>query len=1023
MKKNKLNQKIVAVLLVFSVVVWLGSPVLVFAEELPPEEPNGQESPPEVDQPPTEGTGDNTGGEEGSGEEGSTEESGSEQGPTEEDQTNNEESDSSEGSEEGSNDEGQSSEEEQESSNEENSGEETSGQESTDETNTGNQDTGANEEGSDEESNTEEETGDETSNEGEEGLDEGDANTEGETESQSNPGEEGTEADGAQGGEGGEGGEGEQGGEGEPGANSGDNSLPSDGEDGENTEDGEDGEDGDNNEGDEEGGDAVIVTGDAQASVNVINVVNTNIIGSYGMFLLLNIFSQMFGDIDLRLFNFEPGPDCPEVCSNIENLNITNNNTGTITNDVEAEANTGNNSASGNAGDATILTGDAEAGANIVNLLNTNIVGSNYLVLTLNNFEDWSGDLVLPGKLFFEALMGSPLSSGEEDGISDQELETGDQGQEEADAEDSEGEELDEEEGADTQSGGGNVGSDVDVENNNDATVGNDVGSSADTGQNEANDNDGGSTIVTGDADASTNIVNQVNTNLFGGSQLYILIKVHGDWAGDIFSLPGGASWSNGPEGISIFGLGPWTGGGVGIAQDVDIENNNDGTVENNINVSANTGNNEASGNDGEAFIGTGDAEAAANVVNIVNTNIIGQNWLFALINIFGDWEGDIAFGRPDLWIGGTANVNPASPGGAVEYQMTIYNAGDTDATGVRLSSIFDKFNLRLKDAGDASAAADTEDNNELNWDLGTIPMGESVTISYTADIESDLPYGSTLIENTATVTSYEDDENDIDNTESLAFEVFNSNTAAPGGPGHYTVVEKPQLELYKWSSATGPVRHGEIVDFEITLENTGRAPAYEVETTDWILDSEDNIIKEQKWNLQEVVADEEIYMDYTLEINGNAPAGTYRAITYVTARDGQNNFIRTEDVIIEFEVIDDVAAGAGKEITIETIDPVEFAAESVLGAVSGTVEAETKFIDEPLILGMADLPAPVKPEFEAKAVLAGFGATIMNAIEAFPLPAAVLALEVMLIALLFFAARREDEEKPKKPQRLKRRR
>jgi len=988
-KSDGLGQKTLALLLILAVVVWIGAPTFAFAQELPPEEPPQEET-----NPPAGGEEGAGASEEGAGEEqGSTEEGGTEQGPTEEEgQTNNEESNppaDGEGSEEGSGDEGQSSEEQGQ---EEGSGEENSGHEANDEDNTGDQDTGAGvegtgeaadgenaedgkgstEEGSNEENpeengqeaTGEEGTGSEEEGSGEEagsqesdgeGLGEEEAGTEGD------PGETGTEPNGAQGGEGGEGGEGDTGEEGETGENSG-SGEPAQGDEGEATQDGDNGEDGDDaGEESGEGGDAVIVTGDAEAGVNIVNIVNTNIINSNGWILMLNLFSSFFGDLDLRNAPFDLPEGC-DFCNFFGSLNVFNNNEGSIENDVEITATSGANSASANLGSATIFTGNASAGANVINLLNTNIIGSNYLLLTINNFNDWAGDLVLPNKLFFEKFFAQTA------GLPNQ----------------------------------------VDVENNNEASVETDGEVGADSGDNEANNNDGGSTIVTGDADAAININNEVNSNLFGGASLFILIKVHGNWNGNVFSLPPGAAWEQGPGGLTIFGLnlgeeGAQTegaGDGTGGFSSLDLTNNNIGSIKNNLRIFALTGSNQASNNGGSATIVTGDAKAGANVVNFVNTNIVGRNWILALVNIFGDWEGDIAFGRPDLWVGGTAVVDksPADPGARVKYEMTIFNRGDADATRVKLASIIDERFMSVMDYGEGHNGGA---ENMVNWDLGTIPMGESVTVSFEADIAPSVPFGSTTINNTAAVTSFETDEDNKDNIDIISFEVFNSNAGAPGGPSTVTVIEKPKLKITKEHDATGPVRRGEEINFLVTLTNEGRSPAYGVKVTDWLLDAEQNIIKEQIWELQEVLVGEEIMLEYTLEIVADAPEGTYTNTAFAIGRDGQNNLTRTEDATTEFEITTDVAAGSGKSITVENVGLAEFTAEAVLGAVSGeTSAAEKLFIpDGPLSLALAEGQPLESPE----APLSGLLASLINRLPS--LPAIILVLDALFIFWLFMMA------------------
>ena len=56
-------------------------------------------------------------------------------------------------------------------------------------------------------------------------------------------------------------------------------------------------------------------------------------------------------------------------------------------------------------GDAGVTTGNAYAAANVLNLVNTNIVNSSYLLLSFNNFGDLSQDITLPSDGFFSAAL------------------------------------------------------------------------------------------------------------------------------------------------------------------------------------------------------------------------------------------------------------------------------------------------------------------------------------------------------------------------------------------------------------------------------------------------------------------------------------------------------------------------------------------------------------------------------------------------------------------------------------------
>jgi hypothetical protein len=215
-----------------------------------------------------------------------------------------------------------------------------------------------------------------------------------------------------------------------------------------------------------------------------------------------------------------------------------------------------------------------------------------------------------------------------------------------------------------------------------------------------------------------------------------MLINIIGDWSGSVFGLPAGMSWMQTPTGIALMssgsGGGSGTGGGLGS---LFASNTNTATVNNNVEVYALTGNNQAtSATTSDASVSTGNAYASANVVNIVNTNVIGQNWVFAIFNIFGSWLGNLNFGKPDLWIGGVAQTpNPTDPGSIVTYKFTVSNTGDADATNVKLSADFVKDLLDFTDGEDTAGG--------VMWNLGAILHGETKEFTFAAKA-GDVPVG-----------------------------------------------------------------------------------------------------------------------------------------------------------------------------------------------------------------------------------------------------------------------------------------
>jgi len=641
-------------------------------------------------------------------------------------------------------------------------------------------------------------------------------------------------------------------------------------------------------------GSSTIDTGDATAILDVFNLVNTNIIDSNGLIVLLSNLKKKLLDFDLRKwapFMDGYGGSCGEGCYRFGDLEIQTKNDGSISNSIVVRANTGGNEASGNAGDATIETGDAYAAANVINFANTNIVNSNYLLFIANNFGSFMGDIVFPNSSsFFSSLFSAPAQVYDE----------------------------------------------TTIENTNNAAISNTVEVGAEAGGNEANGN-GTSIIQTGDSSAAANIFNQANVNLFGGNSFVALIRVSGDWSGNVFGLPEGISWSQTPGGIMLYSDDMNIGemgssaelppceecteesegekGGKGSKaehSEFSVENTNNATITNDIQVFALTGENQANGNGKGASIQTGKAQAVANVVNIANTNIIGKNWLFAIFNILGDFEGNISFGRPDLWIGSRAEIvnDPVLPGDGITYYLTIVNNGDASAHNVQIKSVFDDL---LFSAGSADGSSNIQEG-EVTWDLGALLPNEGREVSFSGTIRTDIPFGIHPFVNTSSVGATESDENTEDNTDTVALEVSHENSnsePSPGGGGSggnnsgtpnnggnagggngvgggnsaqsssssapsTSSTQAPNLWVRKSFAGEGIVQAGDSVDYTVVVTNTNGGSAYDAVLIDTLKDGKGDIVHEEVWDLGEIFPDEEIFVTYTVVFKERAESGLY---------------------------------------------------------------------------------------------------------------------------------------------------
>jgi len=493
-------------------------------------------------------------------------------------------------------------------------------------------------------------------------------------------------------------------------------------------------------------GDATIVSGNAHASAEIINVVNTNFFNSEGMVLFLNPHN---GDgLDLRendfsyFLNSSAGASPTQfgctilTCLNSSALSVLNKNEAIVKNNVTVRADTGKNMASTTAGgNVGIDTGDAYAAANVLNLVNTNFINSSYFLASFNNFGDLNDDIVLPETVFFEEMLAQ----------------------------------------------GGSIpdlnSSSYVVNNTNAESFFGTTTANAITGENVATTTgEGYGEILTGKANSSADSYTLANQTRVGGSSVYFVFKVWGEWSGEIKGLPRGMTWRQTPYGIEVFSTGASSvrGDSLGTYNSSFFlaSSTNEAIVHTDVDVLATTGQNEALSEDGVATIRTGDAYAQASVVNMVNTNIVGRNWMFATFNIFGDWSGDISFGghSPDLNLGAVSSITePVAPDTDVTYEFTVTNNGTIAANGVELSTMYNKNLLTLNPGGTGRTTTEG-----MRFSIGTLQPAESRVISVTGHVKgTDLPAGTTVsLPLTAVVSSTLRDQSDGDNTKIVTITV-----------------------------------------------------------------------------------------------------------------------------------------------------------------------------------------------------------------------------------------------------------
>jgi hypothetical protein len=411
------------------------------------------------------------------------------------------------------------------------------------------------------------------------------------------------------------------------------------------------------------------------------------------------------GPASIRAINDTTGSDSDndiDIDTKTERLDEVQND-GKINNLLDLAAVTGRNEASKNTGDGSITTGDANVAATLVNLLNTTVIDGNLWISVADIFGDLNGNIVLPDFTALAAL----LPNG---GLA---IDT-----------------VNEETGADSTNT-----IDVDVTDekitavDNDANITTTVDAKAITGQNETLANTGGGQIETGDAKVSASNISLANTTIEGGNWGLVIVNALNRWLGFLVGDNGEVRALSQDETIrEIEARNSATGSDSDNTIDVDVANRNERTVTNDaeinneVTASAITGQNEASKNTGQGKIATGDANIEATAVNIANTTVIGGSLFVAVVNVFGDWFGDLLYGGAPL-----AATQAAGPGGTVAVHAENFDTGadsdntiDVDVTRRQETTVDNEADVRTTLNAEVDTGSNRASRNTLGGDITT---------------------------------------------------------------------------------------------------------------------------------------------------------------------------------------------------------------------------------------------------------------------------------------------------------------
>lgn len=586
--------------------------------------------------------------------------------------------------------------------------------------------------------------------------------------------------------------------------------------------------------------DADIDTGDAAAGSDVYNEVNTNVVSNNYQETVINIEGTSDEDVNL-LDQFQTLLEQDRAENPPGSLVVSNENEADVTNDINVTANSGENTIeTEGVGDtsAAIQTGDATALSNAVNVVNTNIVGNNVLFAVVNVYGEWNGDLIVPGEGLLEVTPEPTYSE-------------------------------------------------TVIVNENEAEVENNTVVEANTGENSiSQEGDGNSAaVITGAAYAGSEVLNVVSTNIVQNNFFFLLVNNLGSWTGKILN------WNEESEeytNIFSYDFGVL---GDGETPTIDgilaIFNKNTATVTNNVNVSANTGGNEitAEGNNNQALIETGNALAMAKIVNFINTNIIGNNWIFAIVNIMGQWNGDMVFAYPDLSVGISDGRDQVGSGESVNYQITYKNNGKAASENANILISLPSF---------------VSSQDSLNYSLPGLKPGEEKTFSVSGVVSSEIPEGNTNLEALVginTGTKEVELSNNMGKDDTTAYRP--TFVAAAVNDGSLLVNAGDQNSAPKMTInrdvKDSKVHAGDTVIYNIYIENTGGMDLHNVVVFDEMKLGKATMAT-FSWNVGDIKQGRKYRIQYKLAINKLAPAGVYRSTASGFGYDPSGNEVEANE-------------------------------------------------------------------------------------------------------------------------------
>jgi hypothetical protein len=331
-------------------------------------------------------------------------------------------------------------------------------------------------------------------------------------------------------------------------------------------------------------------SGNALDLANVINMVQSSSgLGGNLATFESNITGDVNGDLTIDPSLLQSPTDPNAVASN---LTLNNDNNGQINNNIDLDAGSGNATVADNTTGGNATSGNADAVADVVNMINSVIASKQSFLGVVNIYGNLNGNILVPSDLLNSLLATNGTSSATPTNTA------------------------------------------TTVDNTNNEAINNKIGTTAQSGQASVSDNTTGGSATSGNATTNVTVFNLTGSQIVASNSLLVFVNVLGTWVGFIMNAPAGTTAAALGGGVTTDTTGSNT---------TNVDNSTNDQINNNINVGATSGDASVNKNTKGGDATSGNASSSVNLLNLDNSSFSLSNWFGVLfINVFGNWVGSL---------------------------------------------------------------------------------------------------------------------------------------------------------------------------------------------------------------------------------------------------------------------------------------------------------------------------------------------------------------------------------------------